>query len=483
MFKREEIDCCFLELVRRICHAGELGSCREEMRQTVEKLLDSADRATMHRDIPWLTDVFFCGILSGEAVQAKVRALMLAQWRKLACIGQLPVKEKAGTRISPVEKENWSEFSDVESVRKADRIVRSTPVANRAAAAARLRRGLESFSVRADADRKAVSMACYWLGKYGPLPLPDYQDWSDGQLDALASKMSAEAEALNRAESIPVDRKNELLAMQLRSQARDLKDARSHMAALKLTWLPQGERELLATEIDCLCLLHRLAFSVTYGLNRYGAGRIPPLQVGGRQAPDGGIIGFAANEDGNVNMVLDNLAMGAFLKLMGVREKDGHRMACFGPIRRYVEGPFTTDYLVGMVQNAVASLRCREVRGDKLGKISKEFISAKQPGKNGEEGLSLEETLPSPVETVDDNKDRAYFFRTVIGSLSPDLLRYFSLVHSGVPKGESRKRIGAKSTHFVEREIKLILKALDELRGEDFAELAQMLRDAMEKFV
>lgn len=480
MIKREEIDRRFLELVSRICQNGKFGPGGEDMRQMAGKLMVGGNRTTMHQDLPWLTDVFFHGILSGEDVLANARASLLTQWRKLVDIGLPPTRETDGAAANESLKE-WGELSDAKSVCEADRAVRLMPVERRADAASRLRRNIAALLKRVDADARTVASARCWNGKHGPLPLTDYREWSNDQLDALGEQACVEDAMLQRVETAPVDNKEEFVAERLRKQAGDLKDARSRSAAMKLTWLPEGDCELLATEVECLDLLHKLVYSVTYGLDRYGSGAIPPLHVAGRQARDGGIVGIAENEHGNVNMVLDNLATGAYLKLMDVRERMGHRTACFGPLRRHVEGPFTTDFLVGMVQNAVAGLRGRELLGGKRRKIRKVSIDEPQKSKCGEEGEALAATLPSPVETADDKKDRALFFKTVVGGLAPELLRYFSLIQSGMPKGEALKRVGAKSAHFVEREIKSILKELDKLKGEDFAELARMLRNVMEK--
>lgn len=476
MAKRDEIDCCFLDLVKHICQIGGFGSGGEEMRETAERMKTAVNRITMQRDLPWLTDVFFLGILAGEDVQAAARASLLAQWGKLVEVGQLPAQESEKSVAGP--SEHCGELTDAASVRMADCAVRLMSRTSRPSEASRLKMSLKTFMKSADAD--AASLARCWIGKHGPLPLADYRDWTEAQLDVLCERMCAEGEALSRAESAPVDNKDEFAAEVLRKRASALSEARSRPAVMRLTWLPEGGRELLATSVECLDHLHKLVYFVTYGLDRYGAGAIPALRVAGRRARDGGVVGVAENEYGNANMVLDNLAMGAYLKLMDVRERNGRRVACFGPLRKHVQGPLTSDYLIGMVQNAVANLRGHELLGGKGARISKIHIDEPRKGKDGEEGHALMDTLPSSAKTADDEKDRSAFFKSVIGSLAPNLLRYYSLVNSGVSKGEARKRVGAKSAHFVEREINAIVKELAELQGEDFAELSRMLREVSE---
>ena len=74
-----------------------------------------------------------------------------------------------------------------------------------------------------------------------------------------------------------------------------------------------------------------------------------------------------------------------------------------------------------------------------------------------------------------DEAEAGRFFRNVIGTLAPRLYRYLSLIREGTPKMEALKAVGAKSTHFVEREAKSLLAELAKLKGEDYAELAKLV--------
>ena len=48
-----------------------------------------------------------------------------------------------------------------------------------------------------------------------------------------------------------------------------------------------------------------------------------------------------------------------------------------------------------------------------------------------------------------------------------------------VSKGDALKMVGAKTPHFVERERVALLKALEDVKGRDYQEMAKKLKEAL----
>ena len=470
MAKREDLERELLESVRRGCTEKAYGASAAEMAAQVDGLLRDGWKPTVQRDVPWLTDVFLRGILDGESAQDEARRNLLSAWRELPGAAQ-PVS--ASRLSSPVL---CPDPSQEDPVIEGDRKLRMLPESERDEAALAFRRRLEELS---DQPGKTGALARAWLGRHGPLPLLPFRAWSDAELLALAKRMSLEESALkeNGKRLFPLTCAEQANTLSKRYAA--LSSARSAEAARRLSWLPEGAPEAIATEVDSLDLLYRMIVSATYGMNRRGVGNIPALHVEGRRTRDGGTVGTGADEIDGANAVLDSLAMETFLWFAGTKEVDGSRVCDFGPVRRYEEGPANARYLIGMIQDAVAGRRGHELAVDPATAPVKAYADAPvHAEESADETRTLADTFTAE-EGDDEERDRARFFRKVLGKLAPELMRYFQLVRGGMSKGEALKAVGAKSAHFVEREAKALLKELLTLNGPDFADLAGLVKDLL----
>lgn len=482
--KREEIDSRFLELVRRICQYGEFESGRDEMCRELDRLVGDGKTRTMHRDLPWLTDVFFRGVLAGEDVQAAARRQLVGEWQTLtdsACPTSGGVDDRREKRTGQADPKPFvtREVVDESSLQTMDKMLRQLPRNARDEEVSRFRKGLKGIVRRTVGAKRFLDWVRCWLGKHGPLSLADYREWGEEELYSCAERQADEERLLKSCETASFETSQDFIVANVRKKASALLSARDRVSALRLTWLPDGGAERLVNEIDCLEILHSLAVAVAYGLNHRGVGCIPAMRLSGRKVRDGGIISDNPDEFGNVNMVLDTLAMNAFLKLMDIREVGGCRVPCFGPLRRYLNGPFQPTYLVGILQNTVANLRGGVLLDPNGEPIFKETTDAPVGMDDGQEGRTILDTLKAPDDDTEE-EDQARFFRTVVGSLAPNLFRYFRLIRDGKSKGEALKVVGAKSTHFVEREAKTLIKELAKLKGEDVTKLSKMLNDLVE---
>lgn len=472
MAKREDLERELLESVRRGCAEKAYGASAAKMAAQVDVLLRDGWKPTVQRDVPWLTDVFLRGILDGESAQNEARLNLLSAWRELPGAVCPPASSSLTSPVSCPD----SSPEGTDPVVEGDRKLRMLPESERDEAALAFRRRLEELS---DQPSKTGALARAWLGRHGPLPLLPFRAWSDTELQTLAKRMSSEESALkeNGTRLFPLASAEQANTLSNRYAA--LSSARRAEAARRLSWLPEGSSEAIAAEIDSLELLYRMIVSATYGMNRRGVGNIPALHVEGRRTRDGGTVGTGADEIDGANAVLDSLAMDAFLWFAGTKEVDGSRVCDFGPVRRYVEGPANARYLIGMIQDAVAGRRGHELAVDPATAPVKTYADAPVHAEgSADETRTLADTFTAE-EGDDEERDRARFFRKVLGKLAPELMRYFQLVRGGLSKGEALKAVGAKSAHFVEREAKALLKELSTLNGPDFADLAGLVKELL----
>ena len=470
MAKREDLERELLESVRRGCAETAYGASAAEMAAQVDVLLRDGWKPTVQRDVPWLTDVFLRGILDGESAQDEARRNLLSAWRELPGAVGSPASPSLSSSVSCPAP------SQEDPVVEGDRSLRMLPEPERGEAALAFRNRLEALSGQ---PNKTGALAHAWLGRHGPLPLLPFRAWSDAELLALAKRMTSEESALkeNGTRLFPLACAEQANTLSKRYAA--LSSARRAEAARRLSWLPEGSSEAIAKEIDSLELLFRMIVSATYGMNRRGVGNIPALHVEGRRTRDGGTVGIGADEIDGANAVLDSLAMEAFLWFAGTKEVDGSHVCDFGPVRRYVEGPANARYLIGMIQDAVAGRRGHELAVDPAAAPVKAYADAPVHTEgSADETRTLADTFTAE-EGDDEERDRARFFRKVLGKLAPELMRYFQLVRGGMSKGEALKAVGAKSAHFVEREAKALLKELSTLNGPDFADLAGLVKDLL----
>lgn len=255
-----------------------------------------------------------------------------------------------------------------------------------------------------------------------------------------------------------------------------LAEARDASGVARLDWIGGKGRGALALEIDALGVLYDLCVAITYGMNRRGVGKVPALHVEGRQTRDGDWIASSPDDVASADMILDSLAVQAFLWFTGGARRGESEVCDFEPVRRRVAAPDSADYIIGMVQDAVAAARGRELRAGGAPTLVKEHLDA--PVSADDEGgeRTLLDTLSSgePDESSFDS-DQARFFANVVGALSPRLFRYFKLIRNGTPKMKALEAVGAKSAHFVEREAKALVAELAKHGGEDFRELANLL--------
>lgn len=414
MAKRDEIDRMFLETVGSVSQYAEFGSGRDAMREAVDGLLASGGAPTMHRDVPWLTDVFFRGIV-GDGVTA-VAAPSAADVPLPELIAELDACSR--------------EDRQAELVRLVDARFRQLPTDERRVVEADVLSAFRRAFGRLPEKGKARALIAAWIGKHGPLPYAPFRAWGEDELEAAVRASSDDVTA-------------GLDAEHRRNRDRGLE------------------------------VLHALAVSVAYGMDRRGVGNVPALHVGGRSTRDGDVIGTDGDACVNVNMVLDTLAMNAFLWFMDMRESDGRRVPSYGPMRVYLEGPATARYLVGMVQDAVAGQRGKVLRGADAPAVTK--VSLDEPLDDDDDSSPARIDRLAAEESGGDEEETGRFFCKVIGTLAPRLYRYFVLVRKGTPKMEALKAVGAKSAHFVEREAKALLAELVALKGEDYAELAKLV--------
>lgn len=257
---------------------------------------------------------------------------------------------------------------------------------------------------------------------------------------------------------------------------RRLAEARTAASVAWLDWLDEREREALGLEIDALGVLYDLCVAITYGMNRRGVGKVPALHVERRQTRDGDWIAASPDDIASADMILDSLAVQAFLWFTGAARRGASEVCDFEPVRRRVAEPDSADYIIGMVQDAVAAARGRELRAGGAPTLVKEHLDA--PIAADDEGgeRTLLDTLPGgESEEQRSDSDQARFFANVVGALSPKLYRYFKLIRNGTPKMKALEAVGAKSAHFVEREAKALVAELAKHEGEDFRELANLL--------
>lgn len=257
---------------------------------------------------------------------------------------------------------------------------------------------------------------------------------------------------------------------------RQLAEARDAAGVAGLDWVGDTGRRALALEIDALGVLYDLCVAITYGMNRRGVGKVPALHVERRQTRDGDWIAASPDDIASADMILDSLAVQAFLWFTGASRRGDSDVCDFEPVRRRVAEPDSADYIVGMVQDAVAAARGRELRANGAPMLVKEHLDA--PVAADDEGgeRTMLDTLPNgETDEEQPDFDRARFFANVIGTLSPKLFRYFKLIRSGTPKMKALEEVGARSAHFVERETRALIAELEKHAGEDFRELANLL--------
>lgn len=257
---------------------------------------------------------------------------------------------------------------------------------------------------------------------------------------------------------------------------RQLAEARDAAGVARLDWVDDRGRRALALEIAALGVLYDLCVAIAYGMNRRGVGKVPALHVERRQTRDGDWIAASPDDIASADMILDSLAVQAFLWFTGATRRGESEVCDFEPVRRRVAEPDSPDYIVGMVQDAVAAARGRELRANGAPTLVKEHLDA--PVAADDEGgeRTMLDTLSNGGEGDEKpDLDRARFFANVVGALSPKLFRYFKLIRGGTPKMKALEAIGTKSAHFVEREAKLLVAQLAKHEGEDFRELANLL--------
>jgi len=256
-----------------------------------------------------------------------------------------------------------------------------------------------------------------------------------------------------------------------------LAEARDAAGISRLDWIDERGRSALQLEVDAIGVLFDLCVAIAYGMNRRGVGKVPALHVEGRQTRDGDWIDASPDDVASADMILDALAVRAFLWFTGAARRGESEVCDFEPVRRRVADPDSADYIVGMVQDAVAAARCRELHANGEPAPVKERLDAPMAADDDDGGRTMLDTL-STDESVDEKADldRARFFAHVVGALSPRLFRYFKLIRNGTPKMKALEAIGAKSAHFVEREAKLLVEQLEAHEDEDFQELANLLR-------
>ena len=404
----------FLETVGAVCQYAEFGAGRVAMREAVDGLLASGGSLVMHRDVPWLTDVFFRGIVGEVSSTGLVPSAR-----------GVPLEDRL-SELEVCEREDRL----VELIRQIDEQFRRLPAEERQTRASDVLSAFRRALARLPERGKARTLLAAWIGKHGPLPFAPYRAWNENELAEVVRAGVTDVTAGMDAE---------------RHRNRD----------------------------RALEVLHALAVSVTYGMDRRGVGTVPALRVSGRQTRDGDVIGMNDDACVNVNMVLDTLAMNAFLWFMDMREHGGRRVPSYGPMRVYLEGPASARYLVGMVQDAVAGQRGKVLRGADAPAVRKESLDEPLDGEDASSPTRVESLAAE--ERGGDEAETGRFFRNVIGALAPRLYRYLSLLRAGTPKMEALKAVGAKSTHFVEREAKSLLAELAELKGEDYAELAKLV--------
>ena len=255
-----------------------------------------------------------------------------------------------------------------------------------------------------------------------------------------------------------------------------LAEARDEAGIARLDWLDERARDVIMLEIDALGVLYDLCVAITYGMNRRGVGKVPALHVERRQTRDGDWIAASPDDVASADMILDSLAVQAFLWFTGAARRGTSEVCDFEPVRRRVAEPDSPAYIVGMVQDAVAAARGRELRTGGAPTLVKERLDA--PVAVDDEGgeRTMLDTLPADeASEADVDSDQARFFAHVIGALSPKLYRYFKLIRNGTPKMKALEAVGAKSAHFVEREAKLLVAELAKHDDDDFRELANLL--------
>lgn len=261
----------------------------------------------------------------------------------------------------------------------------------------------------------------------------------------------------------------------LAQRRRLLVEARDATGVARVDWLDDKGRLALALEIDALGVLYDLCVAITYGMNRRGVGKVPAFHVESRQTRDGDWIGLASDNVASADMILDSLAVRAFLWFTGASRKGDSEVCDFESVRRRIADEGSSDYIVGMVQNAVAAVRGRELREGSSPALVKERLDAPVADAEGEEHTMLDSLSSGEAGEAHEEFDRARFFAHVVGALSPKLYRYLKLIHGGMPKMKALEMVGAKSAHFVQREAKVLVERLAEHDGEDFRELANML--------
>ena len=323
MAKRDEIDRKFLETVRAVSQYAEFDTGRAAMREAVDRLLAFGGTPTMHRDVPWLTDVFFRGIVGESSLASSGASAEGAELKDLL------------SELGSCEREDRL----AELVRQIDERLRRLPEAGRLATSSAVLSAFRSTIERLPEKGKVRALLAAWMGKHGPLPLAPYRAWDENELAEVVRAGAADVTA-----------------------GMDAERRRNRDRALEV--------------------LHALAVSVTYGMDRRGVGTVPALRVNGRQTRDGDVIGLNDDACVNVNMVLDTLAMNAFLWFMDMREQDGRHAPSYGPMRVYLDGPASTRYLVGMVQDAVAGQRSTVLRGANAPVVRKESLDEPLDGED-----------------------------------------------------------------------------------------------------
>ena len=299
---------------------------------------------------------------------------------------------------------------------------------------------------------------------------------------------------------------DEITARRLKGSVDTLLAANDTESVLSLRDVPDEVKERIANGIVGVELLWALAQSAARRLNNRGSGKIPAFHLGGRLGRDGRLIEASDTAFNSVEQSLDYMVQKAFCLLIDGREVNGVNIVTYEAFREYLEGEFNDKYLMALIDNAIANKKYLVLRPKDAPPVV--VTSIDEPinsDGDGKDETTRIEIIPDTGHAPPDNYARFVF--AVTKRFAPRMWRYLRLVEWGisasdikrlrdegmseladkydpgdmVSKGDALKMVGAKTPHLVERERAALLKALEDVKGRDYQEMAKKLKAALKK--
>ena len=529
----------FFDYLKTVAAYEEFGMNRGKLVEELEEAERNDLFTSVQTLLPWMTDVFMFGILAGEEAQNTAKRELLALYAEFPETAADAQRALSLDRMHMVEYSMRGQQGDEEAVlatvrRKLDETLQSgvvcdlseirwylkyLPTEERERQMREVLDMLGRLVGTEDADKRDRTSARCFCGKYElipavlgvkdvytglrKLPLPEEGIreffvrnkclWQESEYLYQAELTNA----LKRCSNMRMS--DEITARRLKGAADVILNANDRKCVLSVCDVSDEVKERIANGILGVELLWTLAQSAARRLNNRGSGMIPAFRLAGRIGRDGREIEASDTAFNSVDQGLDDMVQKAVCQLLAGREVNGVNIVTYEAFREYLEGEFNDKYLMALIDNAVANKKYLVLRPKDAPPVVVVPIDTPINPDDDKDEITRKDIIPDPKSGPPD--DYNSFALGVVKRHAPRLWRYLSLVELGisasdikrlrdegmseladkydpgslVSKGDALKMVGAKTPHLVERERAALLKALKEVKGRDFQEMAKKL--------